>query len=360
MPFCPLLTYFTPPRLEQPSVTPTFVECKKENCYFYLVEEQACCLSLTKKLPQVLKENTSRVVDGLEKILKDTLDKDNLFREILAKLETVKQATLEFKEKTFTILNGLENENKKENEQLEKLITQNNLLLKALLELSESNQALLRQSESLEKEVLEKLKEELAHHLREISSEFKNFSNTVKETHQQILNFLKLEVEKLNFEKEERQKRQARECNERGVAYFYEGAFEAARVEFEKAIELQPNSPEGYNNLGLVLTKQNKPREAEEAFKKALQLNPTLTPAYTNLGFSYHLRGDYLKAVEVFNEALKQDANSSSVYFNLGNAYEKLERFKEALAAWERALEIDPANELAAKKLKEYKIKGIK
>lgn len=43
---------------------------------------------------------------------------------------------------------------------------------------------------------------------------------------------------------------------------------------FRKVIEIQPQKPKAYNNLGVVLKDMNKVEEAIECFHKAIELDP--------------------------------------------------------------------------------------
>jgi tetratricopeptide (TPR) repeat protein len=65
----------------------------------------------------------------------------------------------------------------------------------------------------------------------------------------------------------------------RGVGNYYlpsglGGGIDVAAKDFQKAIDLDPQSCEGYLWLGLSLRKQNRNADARKAFQKALELNP--------------------------------------------------------------------------------------
>lgn len=50
------------------------------------------------------------------------------------------------------------------------------------------------------------------------------------------------------------------------------------------AIQLEPNFPDAYNNLGNALKEQDKLDEAINAYRAALHLKPDHPHAYNNLG----------------------------------------------------------------------------
>jgi Tfp pilus assembly protein PilF len=51
----------------------------------------------------------------------------------------------------------------------------------------------------------------------------------------------------------------------------------------QKAIHIEPNEPNYYDNLGLLFMVQGKIQEAETAFKKVLSLDPNFTDAKKHL-----------------------------------------------------------------------------
>ena len=52
---------------------------------------------------------------------------------------------------------------------------------------------------------------------------------------------------------------------------------------FKKALKINPNYPEAYNNLGNSLKDTNDLDKAIESYEKAIELNPSYIDPYTNL-----------------------------------------------------------------------------
>ncbi|MBD3425716.1 MAG: tetratricopeptide repeat protein [Candidatus Omnitrophica bacterium] len=71
--------------------------------------------------------------------------------------------------------------------------------------------------------------------------------------------------------------------NRTGVEQGKRGEFDKAISSFKKAIELDPNYPETYNNLGFAYYKKGEYYLAEEYFKKALEVDPSHERAWKNL-----------------------------------------------------------------------------
>ena len=151
-----------------------------------------------------------------------------------------------------------------------------------------------------------------------------------------------------------RQRDEALECNNRGVALYYRGALEAALEAFRRAIEVLPDYAEAHNNLGLVLSKMGKEQEAVQAFQEALRLDPAMGEIYNNLGFLYHTTTQFDRAVEMFGQAIQNSGDSSVAYTNLGNCLYKMKQPEKAVEAWRRALELDPMNENARRGLRMF------
>ena len=151
-----------------------------------------------------------------------------------------------------------------------------------------------------------------------------------------------------------KQREEAEECNNRGVALYYRGALDASLASFRRAIELLPSYAEAHNNLGLVLSRMGQEKEATEAFQEALKIDPAMSEVYNNLGFLYHTRGKFDRAVQMFGQAIQNSADSSVAYTNLGNSLYKMKQADKAVEAWQRALELDPMNENARRCLRMF------
>lgn len=61
---------------------------------------------------------------------------------------------------------------------------------------------------------------------------------------------------------------------------------------------------EAYNNLGLALTEINKNEEAILNYNKALEINPNYSIAYNNIGNSLNYLGKYKEAIYYCQKAI--------------------------------------------------------
>ena len=82
----------------------------------------------------------------------------------------------------------------------------------------------------------------------------------------------------------------------------------AARAAYEKAIELAPDQPTAYVNLGLIyLAQLGDPARAEQLFRMATQLAPDMVESQVNLGLALHEQGRCVEALEHYDRLVEAD-----------------------------------------------------
>ncbi len=114
----------------------------------------------------------------------------------------------------------------------------------------------------------------------------------------------------------------------------------------EDVIKTNPNEPDLYYNLGVILSKANKIDEAEKNYLRAIEINPKYTNAYLNLAI---LKLDLdTKIVEEMN-SLGTSAKDNKRYEELKKEREKV--FKATLPYLEKVVELEPGNKDAKQTL---------
>jgi tetratricopeptide (TPR) repeat protein len=129
----------------------------------------------------------------------------------------------------------------------------------------------------------------------------------------------------------------------------------AALAAYHKAVELDPENADGWNNLGHLFRRTGELAKAEDAYNKVLALGIThqdkqeQAAAIGNLGLIYKTRGDleqadkmYKKALEL-NEALGRKEGMANQYGNLGNVYLTRGDLAQSEAMYKKALELTEA-----------------
>ncbi len=119
--------------------------------------------------------------------------------------------------------------------------------------------------------------------------------------------------------------------NNRGVAYDALKQHQKAINDYDKAIDLNPQSAEAYNNRGAAYSDLKQHQKAINDCDKAIDLNPQDADAYNNRGNAYRALGEYPEAINDYNETIKLDPQSAEAYYNRGIAYSDLKKYPEAI-----------------------------
>ncbi|MCW5205873.1 tetratricopeptide repeat protein [Desulfobulbus sp. F5] len=128
-----------------------------------------------------------------------------------------------------------------------------------------------------------------------------------------------------------------------------------ALIAYQKAVELDPDNAEGWNQLGHLFHRTGELAQAEDAYRKVLALVETSKDrawqaiAYGNLGIVYKTRGDLAQAEEMhskalaLNEALGHKEYMAANYGNLGTVYGTRGELDKAEEMLRKALALDEA-----------------
>jgi tetratricopeptide (TPR) repeat protein len=94
-----------------------------------------------------------------------------------------------------------------------------------------------------------------------------------------------------------------------GRALALKGKSDEAIAEWRKAIELNPNYAQAYNDLGTELSRQGRVDDAIAAWQQATAVNPGFAPAHFNLGNALDARGKPRPALAAWRGGLAVDPN---------------------------------------------------
>lgn len=122
------------------------------------------------------------------------------------------------------------------------------------------------------------------------------------------------------------------------------GQLSAAEAGYRKILADDPNQPEVFYNLGLILRSNGRLNEAVEAYENALELRPRFPEAINNLGVVFERLGRLDEAEDVFRHALLLEPNSADTLSNLGGMLKDLGRLDESIECLTRAHELAPDN----------------
>jgi tetratricopeptide (TPR) repeat protein len=95
--------------------------------------------------------------------------------------------------------------------------------------------------------------------------------------------------------------------NEYGNLLLKAGRLEEGLAQYERALELEPDSSWLWNNLGVANQALRRYGKAKRAYSRAIDLSPNYAMAYYNLGVVYDLRGKYSRALDYYQRAIELD-----------------------------------------------------
>ena len=159
-------------------------------------------------------------------------------------------------------------------------------------------------------------------------------------------------VRKLKVKKDQREDEEAVEVKEiqsavarqrtyLGDQILGRGRPEAAAREYQRALQVSPNSPIILSKLGRVLIQMNRFDEALTPLKKALDIDPDNANSYVQLGRAYHATKSYSDGRDVLEEAVQINPFNPVIYRLLADIYLALgdrEKAKQAKATLDQLL----------------------
>ncbi|MFZ0661233.1 MAG: tetratricopeptide repeat protein [Acidobacteriaceae bacterium] len=113
--------------------------------------------------------------------------------------------------------------------------------------------------------------------------------------------------------------------------------------EYEKIVQLQPNSIENHLILGQLYSFAHDSQKAEQQFDLAQKIDPGSQETALNLARLYVGQGDSKRAIKVLSALPEQDQTAKTEYV-LGASYDQQKDAKNAIAAYKKSLSLEPDN----------------
>ena len=120
------------------------------------------------------------------------------------------------------------------------------------------------------------------------------------------------------------------------------GDMEGAVAGYRRALVLNPDDPDTYNNMGNALAALNKPENAVAAFRRALTLQPGNAMAHNNLGHVQRTMGLWDDAEASFRKAATLQPGFAGAFVNLCNLYRDKDDLHGAESSYRHALTLAP------------------
>ncbi len=124
---------------------------------------------------------------------------------------------------------------------------------------------------------------------------------------------------------------------------FYENPTTAAEAvaEFQKALDLAPNSDREKLNYALALLRDGKSDQAVPLLQEVQKHDPSLPYTWFNLGIFYKKQGEDELAIAQFRQMIKLTPDEPIAHYQLANLV-KLDHPEEAIAEFEKARQLNP------------------
>jgi tetratricopeptide (TPR) repeat protein len=107
---------------------------------------------------------------------------------------------------------------------------------------------------------------------------------------------------------------------------------------YRRALQIEPNRAEIWNNFGRAADELHRYDESEAAFKKALKLDPTYAPGYANMSVSLINQARYEEALKYAEEAVKLDPTNKNGWTNVGFSSLALQDWRRGWTGYHNAI----------------------
>ena len=124
--------------------------------------------------------------------------------------------------------------------------------------------------------------------------------------------------------------------------HFKKKDFSTALDFINKAIKINPNFAEAYNEQGNALNELKKLEEAIKSYNNAININPEYADAYYNKGLVFHELKKLESAVQNYDKAIKINPKHIMSHNNKGFALQQLKKVDASLKSYNEAYKINP------------------
>lgn len=100
---------------------------------------------------------------------------------------------------------------------------------------------------------------------------------------------------------------------------------------FTKALELDPNLAEAYEQRGMLYFFQEKYDHMIQDFQACIRLETPKAESYRMLGMGYLKSGFYERAIDIFSRAIEMEPGLFGAYANRAEAYRLIDRYDDAI-----------------------------
>lgn len=125
-----------------------------------------------------------------------------------------------------------------------------------------------------------------------------------------------------------------------GHIYYVRNEFAKAKVEYETAVRITPNSAQFHSALGAALLMLGDEEAALRELRLATNLDPDFPSSYNNLAEIYKRRSQYRTALSYVNYAIRLNPQKPDYHVTQGEIYEAMGEKEKAKASYTKTLEL--------------------
>ncbi|HTU46698.1 MAG TPA: tetratricopeptide repeat protein [Bryobacteraceae bacterium] len=130
-----------------------------------------------------------------------------------------------------------------------------------------------------------------------------------------------------------------------GSVYTATGKNAEAVEELKRALELEPNSDNGYLRLGRAYLATGQSEAALSALRKAVDLNPYYWYNHDQLGLAYYRMGRNTRALAEFKNAADLDPSNGKEYNRIGATYWRMGRLQDSIEQFKKVIKLEPSGD---------------
>jgi len=129
---------------------------------------------------------------------------------------------------------------------------------------------------------------------------------------------------------------------QKGYAALAAGNAAQAVAHLQKAIALDPASPELQHNLGAAYVAKGELRSALPCFERAVSMNPVFVPSLMAAGYVHVQLREFTEALPWYDRVLAVDPGQAEAHYWIGYSYNEMGQYSAAAQALEQAVALRP------------------
>ena len=140
-----------------------------------------------------------------------------------------------------------------------------------------------------------------------------------------------------------------------GMTYLKLSMWDEAESHLMSALELSPDNPVIFNNLGVIFRMTGDFQRAIQYAARAMEIDDSISQPYANIDDCLCILGDWEECQRQFDAAIPERDRLVRILIRLGDYYQSKEDFDLAHQIWSRVLEIEPDNRSVKEKIDRLK-----